>query len=215
MRNGVNLISPVAGGNSKKDEEAGTPGAVVLGVGDFIQPESAGREHLADLELCPEETAAEEASSRLPNLSDFGPTDLGVIPTCPMGRAPERFESNNADDGGGARFNLEGRESSPKRNDRPVKVRVARAGLAHTCKQVGVARRRAFEETNELRRLCRHRSGAEATNSRPARLGMKRLRVGGRRSVHQKIILKALAVNIQRVDGYLHRQARKNRAMAL
>jgi hypothetical protein len=214
MRNGVNLISPVAGGNSKKDEEAGAAGAVVLGVGDFIRPESAGREHLADLELCPEETAAEAASSRLPNLSDFGPAGLGVIPTCPMGRTPERLEANDADDDG-ARFNLEGRESRPQRNDRPVKVRVARAGLTHTYKQVGVARRRAFEETNELRRLRRHRSGAEATDSRPARPGMKRLRVGGRRSVHQKIILKALALNIQRVDGYLHRQARKNRAMAL
>ncbi|MDR1295975.1 MAG: hypothetical protein LBO05_01090 [Deltaproteobacteria bacterium] len=72
MRNGVNLISPVAGGNSKKDEEAGAAGAVVLGVGDFIQPESAGREHLADLEPCPEETAEAAASSRLPNLSDLG-----------------------------------------------------------------------------------------------------------------------------------------------
>ncbi|MDR1296458.1 MAG: hypothetical protein LBO05_03620 [Deltaproteobacteria bacterium] len=172
MRNGVSLISPVAGGNSRKDEEAGAAGAVVLGVGDFIRPELTGREHLADLEPCPEETAAEAASSRLPSLSDFGPADLGVIPTCPMGRAPERFEANDADDGG-ACFNLEGRKSRPKRNDRPVKVRVARAGLACTCKQVRVARRRAFEETNEFKRLCRHRSGAEATDSRPARLGMK------------------------------------------
>jgi hypothetical protein len=89
MKNEVNLISPVAGGNSKKDDEAGTAGAVVLGVGDFIQPESTGREHLADLELCPEETAAEAASSRLLNLSDFGSTDLGVILTCPMGHAPD------------------------------------------------------------------------------------------------------------------------------
>ncbi|MDR1297695.1 MAG: transposase, partial [Deltaproteobacteria bacterium] len=69
--------------------------------------------------------------------------------------------------------------------------------------------------TNEFKRLYRYRSGVEATNSQLARLGMKRLRVRGRRSVHQKIILKALALYIQRVDGYLHRQARKNRAMAL
>jgi hypothetical protein len=108
MKNGVNLISPAAGGNSKKDEEADTPEAFVLGIRDFIQPESAGREHLADLEPCPEETAAEAASSRLPNLSDFGSTDLGVILTCPMGHAPERFEANDADDGGRAYFNLEG-----------------------------------------------------------------------------------------------------------
>jgi hypothetical protein len=101
-----------------------------------------------------------------------------------MGRAPERFEANDADDGGRAYFNLEGRESRPKRNDRPVKVRVAQARLTYTCKQVRVAKRRAFEETNEFKRLRRHRSGAEATNSQLARLGMKRLRVRGRRSVH-------------------------------
>jgi hypothetical protein len=215
MRNVVNLMSPVVGGNSKKDEEVGAAGAVVLGVGDFIQPESTGREHLADLEPCPGETAEEAASSRLPNLPDFGSADLGVILTCPMGRAPERFEADEADDGGRARFDLEGRKSRPKRNDRPVKARVARAGLTYTYKQVGVARRRAFEETKEFKRLRRHRSGAEATNNRLARLGMKRLRVGGRRPVHQKIILKSLALNIRRVDGYLSRQARKNMAMAL
>jgi hypothetical protein len=96
-----------------------------------------------------------------------------------------------------------------------VNVRVAQARLTYTYKQVRVAKRRAFEETNEFKRLYRHRSGVEATSSQLARLGMKRLRVKGRRSVHQKIILKALALNIQRVDGYLRRQARKNMAMAL
>ncbi|MDR1296203.1 MAG: transposase [Deltaproteobacteria bacterium] len=82
-----------------------------------------------------------------------------------------------------------------------MKVRVARAGLTCTCKQVRVARRRAFEETNEFKKLRRHRSGAEATNSQLARPGMKRLRVRDRRSVHQKIILKSLSLNIQQIDG--------------
>ncbi|MDR1051072.1 MAG: hypothetical protein LBP95_08345 [Deltaproteobacteria bacterium] len=53
MKNGVNLISPVAGGNSKKDEEADTAEPVVLGSRDFIQLESTGREYLADIDCIP------------------------------------------------------------------------------------------------------------------------------------------------------------------
>jgi hypothetical protein len=63
-----------------------------------------------------------------------------------------------------------------------------------------IAKRRAYEKTEEFKDRYWRLSGIEATNSTLARkLGIKRLRVRGFKAVNAKVISKALGLNIRRV----------------
>jgi hypothetical protein len=212
MENGVNLITPVAGTlKSPKDdgsetEDADTSEANDLGAAEADQPEPMSQDSEAGSERRHEEAGADEPLS----LADFNSTDHGQIISCPMGHAPEKFEPSEDGKGGKAFFNLDACKACLRKDVCPVIVRVTQAKLTYAYRKVRIAKRRAFEQSKEFRRTYRWRSGIEATNSQLSRLGIKKLSVRGRKPVAAKVTMKALALNIWRVDGYVRRQAKKN-----
>ncbi len=71
--------------------------------------------------------------------------------------------------------------------------------LRYTDKQVRIAKRRAYENTEEFKDRYRRRAGAEATMSEYDRkTGVKNLRIRGLKNVRYCATLKATAINISR-----------------
>lgn len=82
--------------------------------------------------------------------------------------------------------------------------------LKTTLKEQVLARRRAYEQTEEFRKRYAVRAGIEATNSELKRAhGMGFLRVRGGARVRLAMYFKALACNVKRMVKYLAQQARK------
>ena len=82
--------------------------------------------------------------------------------------------------------------------------------LKTSLKEYTLAKRRAYEQTEEFRKKYAQRSGIEATNSELKRAhGLGRLRVRGGLRVKLSVYFKALACNVKRMVKYLAEKARK------
>jgi hypothetical protein len=125
-------------------------------------------------------------------------TETGTVTACPQGHtAIDTYRT--AKGRLVSRFGHTLCKKCPHRHQCPVTIRKTSASLYYTDKQVRLAIRRQYEETEEFRDRYRWRAGIEATNSRlKSQTGAGRLRYRGLEKVRFAVKLKALGINILR-----------------
>lgn len=133
------------------------------------------------------------------SLADFQFSDIGNITACPMGHAPACFKKKKRNIVG---FSSEHCENCPSLSNCPVKKGKNLFYLRFTEKDLRLAQRRVYEQTDEFKEQYRWRAGVEATMSEyDRRTGVKHLRVRGLKAVKYSATLKALAINIFRATA--------------
>jgi hypothetical protein len=174
-KNGINLISPVAG-KKQFDEKVDN------------------RE-----ETTPEQDGNSKSPVGRLNLSDFECDNKGQMVACPEGQEAIN-DTTSKEDALKSNFDVNICRSCPRKDDCPVRVGKHTASITYTQKDLRLAKRRVTWKEAKVRKAYRLRSGIEATNSQLSRqFGIKRLRVRGMKAVKMKIVLKALCLNIWRV----------------
>lgn len=133
-------------------------------------------------------------------LADFEFSDDGHVVSCPRGNTPVVSDVNNG------RFIQKFRPVTcagcPCVSDCPVKAGKKYYYLRYNPKEMRLARRRRYEQTDEFKDRYRWRAGSEATMSEfDRRTGVKHLRVRGFRAVRYCATLKAIGVNIFRATA--------------
>jgi len=131
------------------------------------------------------------------SLSEFDTSEKGIILICPRGHAPVfvRKKKNRHC----AAFDSEQCSQCPSQGICPAKPGKKHHYLRYTEKEMRIAKRRAYEQTDTFKDRYRWRSGVEATMSEyDRRTGVKRLRVRGFKAVRFCATLKALGINLLR-----------------
>jgi hypothetical protein len=130
------------------------------------------------------------------SLADFELSDKGKVLSCPQGHAPAKTRKKKRYSAG---FDLQHCNNCPNQSICSVKKGRKYYYLRYTAKEMRVAIRRAYEQTDEFKGRYRWRAGAEATMSEyDRRTGVKHLRVRGFKAVRFCAILKATGLNILR-----------------
>ena len=130
-------------------------------------------------------------------LTDFEVSERGKILFCPQGHAPVREKTKKTRHT--VAFDSRQCGVCPFQANCPAKRGKKNHYLHYTDKEMRLARRRAYEQTEAFRERYRYRSGIEATMSEyDRRTGVKHLRVRGLKAVRFSATLKALAINIFR-----------------
>lgn len=130
-------------------------------------------------------------------LSEFETSASGKILACPQGLAPETVKKKKTRHT--AAFDFLHCSGCPNQSHCPVKKGKKHYYLRYTEKEMRIAKRRAYEQTDEFKDRYRWRSGVEATMSEyDRRTGVKQLRVRGFDSVRFCATLKAAGINILR-----------------
>jgi len=130
------------------------------------------------------------------SLADFELSDKGKVISCPQGHAPVKTKKKKRYS---ARFDLQHCNNCPNQSICSVKKGRKYYYLRYTAKEMRVAKRRAYERSDEFKDRYRWRAGVEATMSEyDRRTGVKRLRVRGIKAVRFCAILKATGLNILR-----------------
>jgi hypothetical protein len=130
-------------------------------------------------------------------LSDFDLNQRGELVSCPQGQAPvlTKKKKNRHT----AAFDSRSCSSCPFQEACPVKKGKKYHYLRYTEKEMRLAQRRAYEQTEEFKDRYRWRAGIEATMSEyDRRTGVKHLRVRGFKAVRFCATVKAIGVNIFR-----------------
>jgi hypothetical protein len=139
------------------------------------------------------------------SLADFELSDKGKVVSCPQGHAPAKTKKNKRYSAG---FDLQHCSNCPNQSICSVKKGRKYYYLRYTAKEMRVAIRRVYEQTDEFKDRYRWRAGVEATMSEyDRRTGVKHLRVRGIKAVRFCAILKATGLNILRAAAV--RRARK------
>jgi len=131
------------------------------------------------------------------SLVDFEVSENNQIRACPQGKASVTTKTKKervtvAFDAGHCQICLQ-------REHCPVKEGKKFFYLRYTKKEMRIAKRRAYEQTDQFKDRYRWRAGVEATMSEYDRkTGVKRLRVRGLKAVRFCATLKAAGVNIMR-----------------
>lgn len=132
-------------------------------------------------------------------LEDFTFSEDGEALRCPAGHAPVETKSNREKERRSAGFDAGKCGSCPRAADCPAKPGKPHRHLQYSDKEARLARRRAWERTEEFKGRYRMRAGVEATMSQlDRRTNLKRLRVRGLKAVRMCAVLKAAGVNIFR-----------------
>ncbi|HID24035.1 MAG TPA: hypothetical protein EYP14_16760, partial [Planctomycetaceae bacterium] len=135
-------------------------------------------------------------------LEDFEFSEEGEVLHCPAGHAPVKKKTNRKKGRHSAAFGSEKCSVCPHADHCPTKPGKRHRYLRYTDKEVRLAKRRAFERTDEFKERYRMRAGVEATMSDLDRLtNIKRLRVRGLKTVRFCATLKVTAVNIFRATA--------------
>jgi hypothetical protein len=130
-------------------------------------------------------------------LSEFETSASDKILACPQGLAPETVKKKKTRHT--AAFNSLHCSGCPNQAHCPVKKGKKHYYLRYTEKEMRIAKRRAYEQTDEFKERYRWRSGVEATMSEyDRRTGVKQLRVRGFDSVRFCATLKAAGINFLR-----------------
>lgn len=130
-------------------------------------------------------------------LSAFETTDKGQIVSCPRGHVPKAVKKKKTRHT--AVFDSSCCSGCPNQEQCPVKPGKRNHRLHYTEKDYRLAKRRAYEQTDEFKDRYRWRSGVEATMSEyDRRTGVKRLRVRGLKAVRFCATLKATGINLLR-----------------
>ena len=131
------------------------------------------------------------------SLTDFNLAADGQIITCPQGHAPvfKKKKKERITQG----FPLDTCMGCPQLEDCPVRLGKKYAYSRYTAKAARIARRRAYEQTDEFKDRYRWRAGVEATMSEyDRRTGVKRLKYRGLQAVRFAATLKAAGINLFR-----------------
>jgi hypothetical protein len=143
-------------------------------------------------------------------LSDFALTETGAVHSCPEGNCPESTKHKKKKGRHTAIFSLDCCLNCCRFECCPVKRGKKDCRLGYYDKAARVAKRKAFERTDEFRDKYRYRAGVEATNSQLDRkTGVKRLRVRGLNAVRFAAKLKAAGLNILRATAFKNRRKAK------
>lgn len=130
------------------------------------------------------------------SIADFQFSPKGEIVACPQGIAPAKVKKRKKTSIG---FCATSCQNCPELTRCPVKKGKKYFYLRFTDKEMRIAKRRLYEQSDKFKDLYRWRAGAEATISEyDRRTGVKRLRVRGLKAVRFCATLKALGVNIFR-----------------
>jgi len=133
------------------------------------------------------------------NLSDFQISEKGKIISCPQGHAPAKVKKKKRYSVG---FDAQHCRNCPQLESCPVKEGKMFYYLRFSQKEIRLAQRRAYEQSDDFKDRYRWRAGVEATMSEYDRkTGVKHLRVRGLKAVRYCATLKALAVNIFRATA--------------
>ena len=130
-------------------------------------------------------------------LSDFAIAEKETVVSCPQGHAPVRVKKKKTRHI--AAFDSEQCSGCPQKGKCLVRPGKNYHYLRYTEKELRIARRRDYEQTDEFKDRYRWRAGIEATMSEyDRRTGVKRLRVRGLKAVRFCATLKAIGINILR-----------------
>lgn len=144
------------------------------------------------------------------SLSDFEVTRKGSIISCPQGHMPLKTKKKKTRHT--AAFDSQHCTNCPKRENCPISKGKKYHYLRYTDKEMRIAKRRAYEQTEEFKDRYRWRAGVEATMSEYDRkTGAKKLRVRGLKAVRFCATLKAIGVNIFRATA-VRRALKKDNA---
>jgi hypothetical protein len=144
------------------------------------------------------------------SLSDFTLSEEGKVVACPHGNTPDEIKPVN--DKQRAFFNREECAGCPLNEKCPVKMTKKKSYLDYDEKLVRLAKRRAYEKTDEFMNMYRHRAGIEGTNSFAKReTGLEELRVRGKTAVSFAVMMKLTGINILRASAFKNRQERAKR----
>jgi len=130
-------------------------------------------------------------------LADFEFSDDGHIVSCPRGNKPDVSNENDGRFTQG--FCPVTCAGCPCVDGCPVKAGKKYYYLRYNSKEMRLARRRQYEQTDEFKDRYRWRAGSEATMSEfDRRTGVKHLRVRGFKAVRYCAALKAVGINLFR-----------------
>lgn len=129
------------------------------------------------------------------SLADFSLDDSGHILKCPQGKSPVRAHFKKRFS---ASFGSEC-QACPQLTQCPVTAGKKATYYRYTLKDVRIAKRRAYERSDEFREKYRYRAGVEATMSEyDRRTGVKKLRFRGLAAIRFAAFMKAIGINIKR-----------------
>jgi hypothetical protein len=138
-----------------------------------------------------------EVKKEVISLSEFDVSEKGIILICPKGHAPVLVKKKKTRHC--AAFDSEQCSQCPNQAVCPARPGKKHHYLRYTEKEMRIANRRAYEQTDTFKNRYRWRSGVEATMSEyDRRTGVKRLRVRGLKAVRFCATLKALGINLFR-----------------
>ncbi len=130
------------------------------------------------------------------SVADFQFSEKGDVVACPRGNAPAKVKKRKRASIG---FASKDCQNCPNLSNCPVKKGKKYYYLRFTDKEMRIAKRRIYEQSDEFKDRYRWRAGVEATMSEyDRRTGVKHLRVRGLKAVKFCATLKALGVNIFR-----------------
>lgn len=133
-------------------------------------------------------------------LSDFEVSHKGKVVSCPQGHAPVRIKKKKTRYS--VAFDSQHCSLCHFQENCPVKQGKNRHYLRYTDKEMRLAIRKAFEQTDDFKDRYRWRAGVEATMSEYDRLTrVKHLRIRGFKAVRFCAILKAIGVNLFRATA--------------
>jgi len=129
-------------------------------------------------------------------ITDFQFSEKGEVVACPQGNAPAKVKKRKRVSIGFASHDC---RNCPELSRCPVKKGGKYYYLLFTDKEMRIAKRRIYEQSDKFKDRYRWRAGVEATMSEyDRRTGVKHLRVRGLKAVRFCATLKALGVNIFR-----------------
>jgi hypothetical protein len=133
-------------------------------------------------------------------VSDFEVNEKGDVVSCPQGHGPVKRKKKKTRHT--VAFDSHHCSNCPLQESCPVKQGKKYHYLRYTDKEMRLAKRRAYEQTDEFKGRYRWRAGSEATMSEyDRRTGVKHLRVRGFKAVRFCATLKAIGVNIFRATA--------------
>jgi hypothetical protein len=142
-------------------------------------------------------------------LSDFEVSEKGDVISCPEGHAPVRTKKKKTRHS--VAFDSQHCGLCPFQEICPVKQGKNRHYLRYTNKEMRLAIRKAYEQSDDFKDRYRWRAGVEGTMSEYDRLtGVKHLRVRGFKAVRYCATLKAIGVNLFRAAA-VRRAANKRK----
>jgi hypothetical protein len=131
------------------------------------------------------------------SLAEFEVSEKDKIIACPQEKAPVKVKTKKQRVT--VLFNADDCSACPLKEQCPAKEGKKFFYLRYTKKEMRIAKRRAYEQTDQFKDRYRWRAGVEATMSEYDRkTGVKRLRVRGLKAVRFCAIMKAAGVNIMR-----------------